>query len=111
MVFLSPAVSVSVTRVGQRVLVNASRVFGSTNGADLLTLYICWASGSSAPMRANTTGLSGLSVPPNTRLPFSLSAIVSGFQPGATYQVGLCGTTSNLNWNDNGVGYTTAIVF
>jgi hypothetical protein len=108
-VFLSPAVSVSVAKVGQRVLVNASRVFGSTNGADSLTLYICWASGSLVPV--NVTGMSGLSVPANTRIPFSLSAIVSGFQLGATYQVGLCGTASNANWNNNGAGYTTAIVF
>jgi len=111
MAFLSPAVLVSVTKSGQRVLVNASRVFGSTDGADSLALYICWASGSSAPIKVSTTGLSDLSVQPNTRIPFSLSAIVSGFQPGATYQVGLCGTAANANWNNNGAGYTTTIVF
>jgi len=111
LVFLSPPLSISVTKAGQRVLVNVSRVLGSTDGADLLTLYICWANGSSTPAKVHTTGMSDLSVPPNTRIPFALSAIVSGFQLGATYQVGLCGTAGSANWNSNGVGYTTAIVF
>jgi hypothetical protein len=110
--FLSPAVSVTLTKAGQTILVSASRALGSmsASGGAGLTLWICYQNGGSPQLVGN--GMGGLQVGANTRVTFSLSAIVSDLPPG-TYLVGLCGAASNpfAPWNSNGGGYTSALVF
>jgi hypothetical protein len=113
LVFLSPALPVTIGKAGQRILVTASRALGSTslNGGDSLTLWICSQNG--GPLtQASATGMGGLRTGANTRPLFTLSGVVTAAQPG-TYLVGLCGTAPNPNapWNNNGAGYTSAIVF
>ncbi len=112
LMFLAPAVSVTLTKAGQRILVNASRALGSTsvNGGAALTLWICHQNSGALQMAG--AGMGGLQVGQNRRVSFSLSAIISGL-PAGTYSVGLCGTAPNpfAPWNNNGAGYTTAIVF
>lgn len=113
LVFLSPALPVTIAKAGQRIFVTASRALGSTsqNGGDSLTLWICSQNGG-ALVQSSTTAIGGLRTGANTRGLFTLSGVVSSLQPG-TYLVGLCGTAPNPNapWNNNGAGYTTAIVF
>ena len=109
--FLSPALPVTIAKAGQRIFVTASRALGSTaaSGGDSLTLWIC-SRGGGPLVQASATAMGGLKVGVNSRALFTLSGVISGLQAG-TYQVGLCGTASNANWNNNGAGYTTAIVF
>jgi hypothetical protein len=111
--FLSPALPVTIAKAGQRIFVTASRALGSTaaSGGDSLTLWIC-SRGGGPLVQASATAMGGLKVGVNSRALFTLSGVISGLQAG-TYQVGLCGTAPNPNapWNNNGAGYTTAIVF
>ncbi len=111
--FLAPAVNMTLTKAGQRILVNGARALGSShvNGGAALTLWICHQIGGAA-LTAVGPGMGGLQVGPNRRVSFSLSAIISGL-PAGTYNVGLCGTAPNpfAPWNNNGTGYTTAVIF
>lgn len=107
--FLSPPVTVTVAD-GQRIVVNAGRALGSgAFGADSLALWICYQNGG-AITRVGT-GMTGLKLTASQRNLFSLSAVVSGL-PAGPVMVGLCGTGTNPNgaWNNNGEGFTTALV-
>lgn len=111
--FLGPTVSVTIPVTGNKIFVSGTKSFGSTaaGGANLLKLYVCYQSNlPGSPITTVGSGLFGLSVPQNIRLPFSLSADFA--PPGAgTYLVGLCGSSANApNWNDNEWGYVTAMV-
>jgi hypothetical protein len=47
---------------------------------------------------------------PNMRQTFGISAVLTGLAAG-TYNVGTCGSSSNLaNWNNNEWSYTSAMV-
>jgi hypothetical protein len=112
--FLSPTTTVTITD-GQRIFVMAGKAFGSTagNGASALDLAIGFrVSGSGAtPTLVGT--VSGNAVFKNERHVFTLSAIVSGLAAG-TYEVGLAGVTSAdeaSNWNSNGAGSASVLVF
>lgn len=111
--FLSAAPAVTVA-AGDTVLVTSTKAFGSTavGGAVDLDLDICAKSTApGASIAASGMGqILDLRVPQNTRLPMSLTAILSGLGAG-TYQVGLCGSSSQgANWNSNEFSYTTALV-
>ncbi|MBS2027165.1 MAG: collagen-like protein [Deltaproteobacteria bacterium] len=105
------AASVSVTiAAGQNILVTSVANLGSTasGGATSLDIDICYVSGTT--LFTSGGGLFGERVAQNTRLPFSLTSVLSGLAAG-TYSVGLCGTTNgNANWNNNEYSYTTATI-
>ena len=108
--FIGPTTSVTVA-AGQAVYVNASKALGSSaaGGAFDLDLWICRQL-AGGPLTQVGSGMLDLRVTQNTRIPFALNARIAGLAPG-TYQVGLCGVTSNAaNWNSNEYGYTTAFV-
>lgn len=111
--FAGPVASVTLTKSGQRVFVNASAALGSSygGGADALTLWICYQTGATlTTVGPGSGGSGGLKVAQGHRLMFSMSAMVSGLAPG-TYLVGLCGTAPGIGpWNNNGNGYTTALI-
>jgi hypothetical protein len=108
--FLGPPVTVTLA-AGQKVFVSATKAFGSkaAAGAKDLRLYICYKGASPGAITSIGSGMWGLSVVANQRLPFSLSA---DFAPGVgTFQVGLCGYSLNAaDWNDNEWAYVTALV-
>ena len=111
--FIGPTAAATIA-TGQRVFVSSSAALGSshTNGGDSLTLWICYqGQGSLAPAVVGS-GQGGLKATTGQRLSFNLSAVLTGLVAG-TYQFGLCGTASNLwaPWNNNGNGYTTALIF
>jgi hypothetical protein len=112
--FVSPPITVTVTGV-EDVLVTAHKALGSIQpgGGAGLTLNVCHqpeAGGALTPV--DPTGISGLRVPPNTRIVQSMSArIPKADLPTGAYNVGLCAISSSpLSWNDNGWGATTASV-
>ena len=111
MQFLTPPVTVTLVG-GESVFVSASRAFGSIApaGAQSLSLYIGrrLLPGTTIQVTGNA-GMIGNRVTRNSRQPFALSAVITGLAAG-TYEVGLAGGTANLNWNNNGNGYTSVLV-
>ena len=109
--FLAPTASVTISVSGQKVHVNSVRSFGSSTGANSLSLSICYKE-TTGSITAVATSVGSLKVPAGTTVPMGLNAIISGLATG-TYDVGLCGLSSNwVNWDDNnGYGYTSAFVF
>ena len=107
--FLTPQVSVSIT-AGQRIFVTSHRTLGTSTGAQGLDLGICYRGTSPTPTAA-AYPMTGLQLPAGSRTVFTLTWIISGLAPG-TYSVGLCGSALNPSqWNSNGGGQTSAIVF
>lgn len=107
---IGPQATVTVAS-GQKVLVTAHKTFGSiaSEGGIGLSLWICYKQIPNGSLTLVGAGAPNLRVPQNTRALFGLSAVIEGLN--GTYEVGLCGSTSNLaSWNDNNVGYTTALV-
>ena len=91
--------------------ITSHATLGATaNPATDLDLSICHRpDGSSAIPTRIGVGAWGMRVPAQSRLPFGFSAVLSGASAG-TYDVGLCGTSSDPNWNDREWGYTSVIV-
>ncbi len=82
---------------------------GVTTG--LLNLYMCYRNINGGSIIAMGSGIFGLRIPANTRIPFSLSYSTHPLPPG-TYQVGLCGSCIDPSqWNSNEYGYTTAMAY
>jgi hypothetical protein len=110
--FVAQTIVVTVSG-GQRVLVLSHRALGTTvaAGAGSLNLFICYEPAAGGTLNSVGGGLFGLRVGANTRLPFGLSSILA--VPAGTYNVGLCGYTSdgNANWNSNEFSYTSALIF
>lgn len=96
---------------GQSVHVSANQTLGSTavGGATRLNLYMCYQD-ETGPITRIDNGQSGLSVPEGQRHQYGLTRVFSGLAAG-TYSIGLCGTTTSGNWNSNGWGHATALVF
>lgn len=107
--FVAPTVAVTVSW-SQDVLVISNKALGSASplGAGDLGLFICYRPYGGA-ITAVGAGSMGLQVPASSRVVFGLSAIVSSLPPG-TYEVGLCGATSDPGWNNNDWGYTSAVI-
>ena len=111
--FLVPTVTVT-TAAGQSIYVTSQRALGATglalNGfANGLTLAICYSTGG-GPVFSSATFAQGLRVANNTRVNFPMTAILT--LPAGTHTVGLCGATSDPNWNSNDPnGSTTVVVF
>jgi len=109
--FLATPVSVAVT-AGEVVHVTSHKAFGSTaaGGADSLNLYICYQSSTAASPTVMGGGSWGQTVAPNMRTILGLSTVIDAL-PTDTYQVGLCGSSTDaVNWNWNEWGYTSAVV-
>jgi hypothetical protein len=109
--FLSPPVTVTVG-AGDSIFVDASRAFGSnySAGAQSLSLWIGRRQLPSGPILVLGSGMIGNRVTRSTRQPFALSGIITGLTAGS-YEVGLVGGSSNTHWDNNGSGYTSALVF
>jgi hypothetical protein len=112
--FLADPVSITITATTQRVLVSSSKALGSAlffEGAKGLNLYVCHQG--DGALVTDGPGVFGLSVHSDTRQLFTLSATVTGLEPG-TYTFGLCGFVPDPNdagnWNSNEFSYTTALV-
>ena len=98
----------TVSRPSQRVLVIAHNTFGTLGSAAFaLNLFICYQQ-PGGPVTPVGNGLLGHQLPPNTRVPMSLSKVLT--LPVGQYQVGMCGT-GGANWTNNEWGTTTALVF
>lgn len=111
--FVGPFLTVAVTSTSQRIHVTANQALGSTiaGGASGLNLWICYrTSGSAAAPTTIGGGTFGLQVPQNTRMNFGLSAVIGPSLPAGNYDVGMCGSAPNANWNNNEYGYVSAIV-
>ncbi len=108
---IGPQATVTVIS-GQKVLVTSHKAVGSiiyASGGIGLNLWICYKQLPNGTLTQVGTGVQNLRVPQNTRALFGLSAVIEGLN--GTYEVGLCGYTSDFStWNDNGYGYTTALV-
>jgi hypothetical protein len=112
--FLALPVTVTITAPGQRVYVSASRALGGYDlGAKDLGLHIAYRN-VNTPAAAPTTvslGIYGVRVPPNTRVPMSLSGIITNLAVG-TYHVGMAGQDDGLGrWTNSEWGHTSALVF
>jgi hypothetical protein len=107
--FLGPTASV-VVGANQKVFVDSSKALGAFGTpASGLNLYICYQLGGGAVTTVGGGSL-GQQVPANTRILFSLSAVITGLAAG-TYNVGLCGNAAvPANWTNNEWGYTSALV-
>jgi hypothetical protein len=109
--FLADPVDVTIDSSTQKVLVTSSKAFGTSwvfEGAANLDLWICFKE-SAGTLTKVGVGVLGLSAAMNTRQIFALSATATTLAPGA-YKFGLCGTSSDVNWNSNEFSYTTALV-
>lgn len=107
---IGPQAAVIVAN-GQKVLVTANKALGSISagGGVGLSLWICYKQIPNGSLTQVGIGAQNLRVPQNTRALFGLSAVIEGLN--GTYEVGLCGYTSNLSsWIDNNYGYTTALI-
>lgn len=111
--FISSTTTLNVTE-GQRVLVTATQSLGSTlpTGGVGLDIWVGHQPSAGGTLTAVGSGIFGLRVPQNTRIPFTLSAIVTGL-PTGNYRFGMVGRTSSAgnaaSWNNNEFGYVTAV--
>ena len=115
--FIGQTTQIAITAANQILFVSAQKAMGSTaaGGANSLRLSVCrrTAGSSAVPVDNGADWLGDLRVPQNTRVPFSLSTRFENLAVG-TYEVGLCGFTSNnqaANWNSNEWTRVTALVF
>jgi hypothetical protein len=108
--FIGPAVSVMLAS-NATVLVTSHKAVGSirSTGGTGLNLDICYRPAGGSPVQVGI-GMNALRVPQNTRVGQSLSTTLA--LPAGTYDVGMCGSSTNFSsWNDNGGGITTAVIF
>lgn len=111
--FLSTTVILEVA-AGQRVLVIATQALGSTllTGGTGMNILIGLQNLSGGPISVRGGGLFGLRVPQNSRIPFSLSAVIEGL-PAGTYRFGMVSQVTTSadagSWNNNDWGYVTAV--
>jgi hypothetical protein len=107
--FLAEPLRVQVAGPGDKVVVTSSKALGANGlAASGLSLWVCRAAAGSAPVPVGD-GVTELAVPANAKQLFTLSAVITSLTAGS-YDVGLCGRTSNANWTNNDVSSTTAIV-
>jgi hypothetical protein len=106
--FFGPTALVAISSTSQSIYATAHRYLGTDGSpADSLKLYMCYQrvrSGPSGPVldevQAVGLGMAGGRVPADTRVPFGLSAVITGRTAG-TYNIGMCGQTLSPNWTSN----------
>lgn len=112
LMFLAETVTVTVA-AGEAIHVTSHKALGSTavNGAAALDLWICYRESGFGGLPSQVgTGIYNQRVPQYTRIPFGLSARITGLV--GTYDVGLCGDPDgNTGWNSNEYSYTTALLY
>jgi len=110
--FLSTTVTVTIA-AGQSIHVTANQTFGSTfaGGAGSLDIFIGYrVAGSGVTPTTIGGGMFNISVPQNTRMPFGVSAVITGL-PAGTYEVGMAGDDDgNGQWNNGEWGYVSVLV-
>jgi hypothetical protein len=102
--FVGPTITIHVN-AGQKVFLTADAALGTSNssGASDLSLVLVEqpsGGGSLIPGNDINGGLSGLSVPGNTRADFGLNALYPVTATG-NYTFGLAGFSSDSGWNNN----------
>ena len=75
--------------------------------ATALNLYIC-TQATAGPLVTHNLGAFGMTAAANSRHLYGLSA-VPNIAPG-TYTVGLCGSSTSVNWTNNEWSYVSTIV-
>ena len=112
--FLADPVQVTITSALQKILVTSSKAlgtslsFGAFGGAQDLDLFVC-SQESAGAVTTVGVGVFDLRAAEDTRQLYTLSATLTGLAPG-TYKFGLCGRSTDPNWNWNEFSYTTALV-
>lgn len=105
--FIGPTTTVTV-EANQRIIVIFDRALGSFAGANDLDIWVAYqAEGDSIDLTGG--GIFDLQVPANTRVPISINGVIGPLDAG-TYTVGMAGSTSSPNWNNNEWGVITTIV-
>lgn len=109
--FLSTTLNVTIT-AGQKIHVTATQTFGSTAllGGGGLDIYIGYRLVGAPAISLAGGGMWDNRVPQNTRIPFTVSAVLTGL-PAGTYEVGMAGDDDgNGMWNNMEWGYVSVIV-
>ena len=106
---LSEPLTIQVSSNTQKVLVTSHKALGSSFGdATDLNLWICRQDSAGALIKVGP-GVMRLSLPnPGMQL-YSLSAVLENLAAG-TYQVGLCGSSIDVDWDLDEFSTTTALV-
>ncbi len=112
--FLVSPVSIPVTSSDQKILVISNALLGNNNlinGGDGLDLSIGFRFTGTSGLNTTSPAMTNVKIGPNQRQVFGLSVMLTNLIPG-TYDFGLAGDDDgNGNWNSNGAGYTTVLIF
>ena len=105
--FIGPTTTVTV-EANQRIIVIFDRALGSFTGANSLDIWVAYQA-EDASIQLTGGGIFSLQVPANTRVPIGINGVIGPLAAG-TYTVGVAGSTSSPNWNNNEWGAITTIV-
>ena len=106
--FVSPTVSVSISNISQRVLVDVTCAFGAGSAAaTALNIYPAHKLTTGSTITTVSGGIWGLTCPANTRQTYAITGVITGLTAG-TYQVGMAGT--GTNWTSNEFCYVRAVL-
>lgn len=106
---LTEPLTVEITSTAQKVLVTSHKALGSTVGdATDLNLWICRQDITGTLTKVGP-GVMRLSLPYGGMQLYTMSATLEGLDAG-TYQVGLCGSSNNFNWDLDEFSATTALI-
>ncbi len=112
--FLVSPATITVTSSSQVVVVTSHGLLGNSslfNAADGLDLFIGYRLSSTSNISLVSPGMLNVRVGTNERHVFGQSAVLTNLLPG-TYEFGLAGDDDgNGNWNSNGAGYTTVLLY
>jgi hypothetical protein len=109
MQFLAPVATVTLAE-SRLLSVTSEKALGSiaVGGGTGMRLTVCYRAASGSIVAARPE-IAGLRVAAGTRAIFSRAAAFT--LPAGTYDVGLCGYSTNASsWNDSGVGSTTVLI-
>ncbi|HSL21114.1 MAG TPA: IPT/TIG domain-containing protein [Vicinamibacterales bacterium] len=107
--FASPAVTVSIGASTQRVFVQAQRMFVARSQGTL-DVMLCYRSALDIYPRPTGIVLRGIGASGATRIPVSLSGIITGLAPGGYYIAMCAATTNSATWDSGGEANTTALL-
>ena len=112
--FLVAPATIDVTSGSQTVVITSHGLLGNSNlinaSADL-DLSIGYRFAGTTGLNLVPPGLVDVRLGPNQRQVFGLTVVLTNLVPG-TYEFGLAGDDDgNGNWNSNGAGYTTVLLY
>jgi hypothetical protein len=106
---LAAPLTLEITSSQQKALVTSYKALGSTIGdATDLNLWICRQDSAGALTKVGP-GVMQLSLPTGGMQIYTLSATLENL-PVGTYQVGLCGSSNDTDWDLDEFSTTTALV-